>query len=39
MGFKKVVLNKKQANLLKGNKDINNIEIIGIDTLEEACKI
>ena len=39
MGFKKVVLNKKQANLLKGNKDIKNIEIIGIDTLEEACKI
>ena len=39
MGFKKVVLNKKQANLLKRNKDIKNIEIIGIDTLEEACKI
>ena len=40
LGFKKVVVNKKQADILKQNKEISsNIEIVGINSLDEALKL
>lgn len=39
MGFTKVVINKKQALELNKNKELSNvIEIVGINSLEEACR-
>lgn len=39
LGFKKVVVNKKQADILKQNKEISSsIEIVGINSLDEALK-
>ena len=40
LGFKKVVVNKKQADILKQNKEIySSIEIVGINSLDEALKL
>lgn len=40
LGFKKVYINKKQANNLLQNKEFTNekIEIIGVNSIEEAIK-